>query len=262
MLHTHRFSLYCLLFSLLCLSWAAFAEGPAQPISLLQLRAAALQPGELSPLVDQPKSWWPDLPEFYLPGMYPDPEPGELGYVVTKYQQADTADDLIESSMILYATVEDASQAFRNFTADPAMQAVETSKRSWAGDEVRYLAEQDDALFRTTLRFRTGRLISRLTVISTAAFTAPEQMLRATAPVVKRMIRLQQGKLDAPKVSAAQAKMLPLPGGSVTGQEMATLQLPPEAWALVETTGTPREIAGVLRAGGSQAVAVPEFHPA
>lgn len=226
---------------------------PASPSPVrvaLKDRQVTLQVSDLPGLLAKPTDWWPAFPEVNTLGAYPDPLPGEQGYVVTKFTHVDNTDEYLESVAVLFATTTAARKGFASLTDTPEARTVNTA--GWTGDECRYLSEKRGKLFTSTLRFRKDDIVGRMTVVSATGYQAAETLLKYTRPILARM---RHAELPSP-VPDAIARLLPSADAVPHGTETYTMLAPAESWALVETTGTPRQMLAVLQKGGVRQLAI------
>lgn len=218
---------------------------PVTEITPEDLLAATLRPADVQQLFSRPERWWPEFPEFIVGiGAAADgPMPGERFFVGQNYQQVDDPDEtMVRSTLILF---EDEATAAAGFAMLRTTEDADgsTVPGPAVGDQFRYFTRSTEEFpAETTLRFRTGPVVGRVTQYSQADFAAPDAVARYAGAVIARIGPLLDGALMATPLPAAMAGWLPPSGASTVGPEIGSAVAPAESWALIDSADDPMSV--------------------
>ncbi|NUQ00598.1 MAG: hypothetical protein HUU35_12165, partial [Armatimonadetes bacterium] len=121
------------------------------------LALATVSLADIAAVLPDAHSWWAYRPEYNL-GLA-ERLPGELYYVAQRYRQIDTQGELV-STLVLYGDEHQASDAF---AAALAAERGEPAEGPAVAEERGYRQAEGYPNVLTTLRFRAGRVMGRLT---------------------------------------------------------------------------------------------------
>lgn len=232
-----------------------------------QVQPADLTPDDLLAVLDpeavagtfvQPETWWPAFPAFNV-GFEPAPRPvdGDRFFVVQGYQQVGAlANSQIETTLVLFESVAKAKSGFSAMAEMDAEGSTVVSGPA-VGDQSRYFQhkatkeELDQGVlpYKATLRFRVGPLVGRVSVLNELGFERTDTLAAYFAPIRRRAEALLAGELQPRSLPASVAALLPEPSGKV-GPVLGSAAVPPQSWALVDTSGDPEAVLASLTESG------------
>src|SRR3990172_4738201 len=189
---------------LLLLAVACGGGNDRKELTLEGLLAATLSPDDIRELLPQPEAWWPSFPEFNV-GFDPAPSEieGERFWVVQNYQRVGgAANEQVQTTLILFDSELAAGEGLTAI-AEANDQNGKTVEGPTVGDESRYFtretSDEEDSTapppFETTLRFRVGPVVGRISIFSDQTYEEPESMARYFAPVEERIHAFLAGKI-------------------------------------------------------------------
>ncbi len=227
---------------------------PAQSTASVRaedLLAVAFSLEDMRHLFRKPGFWWPSFPEFNT-GLLPS-KPGERLFVVQNFKRVgpDSGGE-IENALILFDSDASARHALKELAADDAGNSRKLDGPP-LGDESCYFSrfESDNMTpYSTTVRFRVGAVLVRLTLLREMAADSTDRLARYAAPIVDRAGALLKGELHATPIPAEISAHMPrtVPGMELLG---ATV-IPVDAWALNDTANDPLKIRGMLQGLGGR----------
>lgn len=201
------------------------------------LLAATLSLADVQRLAPDPERWWPTLPEFHRPGFtftedFQPVIPGEQFYVVQRYVKLhDLQEREIQSTLIL---IDDGGTAMRGFAAlpDTLDRGGRTINGPAIGDDYRYFIRSTERVpLETTLRFRVGQIIGRISVAAQSGdYESAATLAAYAAPVIQRVHALLAGELAVPWMPSELATRLP-PASLPIGPLLGSAVVPLEAWS-------------------------------
>jgi hypothetical protein len=213
--------------------------------TLEDLLAAAVSREDVQELFPEPESWWPSLPEFNV-GFDPAPSPiaGERFWVAQSYQQVgQPSNGTVQSALILFEDEAAAVKGFRDLIDinDEGGTAVDGPS---VADEWRYFTRStEEHPYETTLRFREGLVVGRITVFSERRHEEADTLAKYAAPGVERIDELLEGSPVAAALPEGVAELMPSDGAAeAVGPIFASAVVPPESWALVDLSGDPEGV--------------------
>ena len=237
------------------------SAGSAVPISSLtqeDLAAAVLRPSDARSLFPEGAKWWPSLPEFNSASL--DPAPGKRFWVAQNYQLVDGGrleGPNVQAPLTLYVSPAAAARDFAGSwkTRDASGKRISGPA---VGDESRYFTRPADGkLTETTLRFRVGSVVGRISALDTHPWPTSDLALDA-APVLARIQALLEGRLRGATLPNRLALLLPPPSFSdLPG--VASAVVPAEAWAVVDTSGKVEAVRDFLRSNGAGSLALRRY---
>lgn len=205
--------------------------------------------------------WWPSFPQFNA-GIG-DRAPGMRFYVVQPMASVDAAGriaDRIDATVLLY---DNPAAAMRDFTGrllagnDKGVELVDGPP---VADRSRYFTRTSDRYSEpvalpneATVRFVVGPFVARVSVFkgSEHGSEKPEVLALYARVVAARARQLLAGGLKAtPLPGRLEALMPPQPAASAVGRVLGSAVLPPESWALEDTSGDPVKTLAALKRGG------------
>ncbi|MCL5275374.1 MAG: hypothetical protein M1434_11635 [Chloroflexi bacterium] len=234
---------------------------PASALTAEDLLAAALSPADVQKLIPDPNQWWPEFPQFnvgFSASTTGKKVPGEQFFVLQNYRQVSPlAQGRVESGLTLY--VDDKSAA-DSFTALP-----DTNDKGGVpmdgpaiGDESRYFTRCEKPCgpsatktpYETTLRFRVGAIIGRISIFYQLGYGTAEALAKYAEPVVEKSRALLSGHLKATPLPGQYGSQLPAASADV-GPILGSSVNPVESWALIDTSGKPEKVRDQLRSLGA-----------
>ncbi len=230
---------------------AAMAAGAdVSALTPEDLLAAVPPLSEVPGVVATPADWWPGFPSFRVGPLNPNPRPGERFYVAQRFSRFDDLErSHLSVTVLLMSTLKQAHRTFVDLSSETA-QGAKVLNGPRLGDESRYFAHAG-AVGSTTLRYRVGPLVGRVTLSAPGAPASAEVLSKYGAALVGRLQDLLAGKLAAPNLPADFAAAMP-PAAATTeiGPILASAVLPVEAWALADSANDPARVRDLLKAGG------------
>lgn len=212
---------------------------------------AAVPPlSEVAGVVATPADWWPTFPDFHVGPLNPAPRPGERFYIAQRFSRCDDPErSHLEVTVVLLTSRKQAHRAFVDLSSETA-QGATVLKGTRLGDESRYFAHAG-VLGSTTLRYRVGPLVGRVTLTAPGAPASAEGLSKYGAALVAKLQSLLAGKLAAPNLPTDFAAAMP-PAAAATeiGPILASAVVPVEAWALADSANDPVRVRDLLKAGG------------
>lgn len=190
-------------------------------------------------------AWWPELPQ--LNGRL---EPGSkaLSLVVQRYRRTDGSAAL-EAALSLFPSEKAAKSDYSGLRAKRDAGGQPLAGPAVASER-RYFTREADNGRETTLRFRFGNVVGRISAFAeTQSNTAT--LARLVRPVLQRLTKLAAGRLRAPSIPGSLSALLP-PAASAPGQVVGTVLIPAESWALADTSGNPLATKAKLVSLGSR----------
>lgn len=231
-------------------STSAASAVPISSLTQEDLAAAVLSPSDARRFFPEGAKWWPSLPEFNSASL--DPAPGKRFWVVQSYKLVDggrLTGPEVQAPLTLYASP---AAAAKDFAAIAKTRDAPSTRISGpaVGDESRYFTRPADGkLTETTLRFRLGSVVGRISALDTHPWRTSDLALDA-APVLARIQALLEGRLRGATLPNRLALLLPPPSFSdLPG--VASAVVPAEAWALVDSSGKAGAVRDFLRQNGA-----------
>lgn len=219
------------------LSAPATAQSAPRPVSEItpdDLISATLRASDLAQIVPDAQNWWPKFPEFIRSAA---PPPGERFFVAQNYAQPSGVQKLeVRSGLILFDDAAAAKAGLAGIrTTDDADGAIVDGPS--VGDESYFFTRiTDEAEFETTVRFRTGPVIGRISGFSQTEFRPPTEISAFAPPVLNHVAAVMDGTLKASPLSPEQTAWLPpLSASANVGPILGSAAVPAEAWALIDT---------------------------
>jgi hypothetical protein len=231
--------------------------GPVRAVSAItpEHLLAALRPREMPQVLDGPDTWWPLPPEFNV-GVG-DQEPGLRFYVVQGYDRVGGGiKGLVETTLSLFGEEAQAAQAFAGTMLHENDRDGIQIDGPQVGAASRYFTRASNRFkaysYSTTVRFRLGSLVSRVTAFSPDGYLPGAHLARYTAPIERGVRRLLEGRIDPAPLPRRIAGLLP-PASAVgaIGPVLGSTVIPAESWAAWDTSGKPLRIREMLRGGGA-----------
>lgn len=233
------------------------ASSAARPVSAItpeDLLTAALSWSDVQRLFLQPEHRWPELPQFNVgfPANLASKMAGERFFVAQKYRQISSLPkSRAENALTLF---DNAKTAAAGFAALRDRRDKDTNPIAGAalGDERRYftrLTKDKETPYETTIRFRVGPVVGRLSTFNQLGYDKSEALSRHATAVVEKIRKLVDGSLSATSMPEAIASGMP-PASVTVGPILGSAVVPVEAWALVELGGTPEQSRDQLRNAG------------
>ncbi len=221
------------------------------------LLAVTLQPEDVEDLFPLPESWWPTVPQFNV-GIG-DEAPGLQFYVANGYQQVgELSSSRVETTLIIYETASDAGEDFDTRLLEENDADGEVSDGPSAGDDHRYFTRMrsgEDNPYETTLRFRSDRIVGRISVFHQLGYEEIDTLAAYAEPVTERASRALSGDFSAKPLPEAIENVLPPSEASRTvGPAMGSAVLPVESWALMDTSGDPEAVREYLLSLGADSI--------
>ena len=217
------------------------------------LYAAMLGPDDIEALLPRPESWWPNFPEFNV-GFDPTPSgiEGEQFWVAQSYEHVTrTANERLQATLILFDTEQSAEEGLAAITSINDEDS-ETLKGPSVGDESRYFTREGDASdpegpppLETTLRFRVGPVVGRISFLSGDEFQEPEYMAEFFTQIEDDIEAFIEGTLEPARLPGWMSELMPSDDAvesAGVGPVFGTATVPLESWALVDSTGDPNAV--------------------
>jgi len=213
-----------------------------------------LSQADLEALGPQGDEWWPSLPEFNV-GFDPAPTAvvGERFWVVQSYEQVGASEDgSVQTTLILFDDETSATEGFDTIS-DASDGDSTTLDGPAVADQWRYFSRStDEGPYETTLRFRAGPIVGRITVFSERGQAEPQTLAGYFAPVAERIDDLLGGRLSAAPLPQDMAGRMPSESaGETVGPTFGSAVIPAESWALADLTSDPQAVRGRLRELGA-----------
>jgi hypothetical protein len=213
------------------------------------LLSATLTPVEMKWLAPFAEDWWPKFPEFNQ-GF--DLYPGERFYIVQNYEQfSDVTDASLQAPLTLCVDAKSAKALYRSKAVSDAKGGIILPGPA-VGDESRYSAALDrNKRYSTTLRYRVGEVVGRVSIYSNLGYQKPEVLARYAEPMVQRIRQLLVGRLKSAQIPQHIAALAPSELADKTVGPVAGFAIvPAKAWAKVDTLGQPLKVLDTLEKNG------------
>ncbi len=232
---------------LLCGTVICSADNTVAEITTNDLYAATLQRGDII-FANQCTDWWQKYPEFYLDF---DPLPGEKFYVVQQFAKVNGDDEVIQNALTYFTDEKSAKKGYLTKIGDDVKGAVHVDGPV-LGDECCYTSgKNSDFSHIVTARFRVGRVVGRLTVMSRIRDYTPDELALYTEPTIQRIRMLLSGNMKAqPIARRTEAIMPPASAVETVGPLMGSAPVSLDAWALEDTSHDPVDAKQTLQDGG------------
>lgn len=230
---------------------------PLSKITPEDLLAATVRESEVQNFLPKAQQWWPSIPEFNV-GIG-DKRQGLRFYVAQSYQQVgEEASGRIECVLNLFKAASGASEQFAGIASQqPGDKGGTTIAGPEIGDDRRYFTRATPNEPReTTLRFRVGAVLGRISFFSVDAGNAPELLSHFATPVVQRVRELLDGKFSAtPMPPSLEVLMPPRSVGGAIGPALGSAVLPVECWAVASSGKNAEQDRDKLRFLGAKTLA-------
>ena len=249
---------------LLLLAFACGRGNDRKELTLEGLLAATLSPNDIRELRPQPEAWWPSFPEFNV-GFDPAPSPidGDRFWVAQNYQRiGDSANQHVQTTLALFED-EQAAEAGLAAIAEANDQGGTTVEGPAVGDEFRYFTRKGAAAdadplappsFETTLRFRVGLVVGRISMFSDPGYEGADSLARLFAPVEERIHAFLAGELEGEPLPEWMSELMPssaAAAAATVGPVFGSAVRPPQSWALIDSTGDPLAVRDNLKELGT-----------
>jgi len=214
-------------------------------------------------------SWWPAFPEFNL-GFDPTPSgtEGEQFWVAQTFQSVggDTT-EMVQATLILFEDEDAAENGLEDISSDNDGGS-DTVRGPAVGDDSRYFTRESDPEetglppLETTLRFRLGPVVGRVTFLSEEEFGAPRDMAALFESIEGDIEAFIDGTLEPATLPGWAKDLLPSDDaaeGAGTGTVLGTATIPIESWALADDSGDPLAVRDLLDELGAKTLALRRY---
>ena len=228
-----------------------FADGvDTSALAPEDLLAAVPALADVPGVVAIPADYWPEFPQCYPAAGDPDARPGERLYVAQSFLKFNDQDhSRLEVTVRLFNTPKQAHRAFVD-GASREVQEATVLKGPRLGDERRYFSVSARS-GQTTMRYRVGPMMGRVTLLSPGAPPALDAVTKFGAALTAKLQEVLDGKLAAPNLPADFAQLMP-PAAVATevGPVLLSVVVPLESFALPSADMKPVAVRDMLKAGG------------
>ncbi len=233
------------------------------------LYAAMLGADDIEEVLSGTGPWWPAFPEFNL-GFDPTPSgtEGEEFWVGQTFQTVGgDRTEMVQATLILFED-EDAAESGLDDISSDNDGGSDTVRGPAVGDDSRYFTRESDSEetglppLETTLRFRLGPVVGRVTFLSEGEFGAPRDMAALFDSIEGDIEAFLDGTLDPATLPGWVEDLLPSEDaaeGAGAGTVLGTATIPIESWALADDSGDPIAVRDLLEELGAKTLALRRY---
>ncbi len=216
--------------------WAADEEVDPASITPEALRAALPTLADLVPVEPPPQNWWPGIPSVFESSADPEAAPGQRAVATLRFSREPAYEKPahLDVTLLAFKNRDSAHAAVRDLAITLGAHGQRQRGPALANDRRYYLFPVTEGFHRTEAVFRTGFLVTRLSLRASEGPFSAGDLGKIARPVLDRVEQLRFGKIAATSLPGDFEKLMPPPRVEFEiGQPRDSRVLQPAHWALM-----------------------------